>query len=130
MGPSSKDPFAARVLSGMRRRAMTLRGFCRAVALDPSFVSKVLSGKRSPPSEEAVLRRIAGVLDLDAVDLIVSAGRIPAEWRSLWRDERLFKDIHALATGAAVETAPEPPPLPPDRGRSRFPSGHLAEELL
>ena len=93
-------PFAARVAEGMARRGFTLRSFCRAVEVDPSFFSKVLSGKRSPPSEEEVLRRIAGVLELDAAELIVSAGRIPSEWEALWRDQALFESVHSLASGA------------------------------
>jgi len=93
-----KDPFAARVEAGMLERGLTLRGLCRAAGLDPSFFSKVLAGKRSPPSEEAVLRRIARALDLDAPELIVAAGRIPEEWKALCDDPGLFRDVHALAT--------------------------------
>lgn len=126
-----ETPFASRVAEGMRVQGLTLRRFCRAVELDPSFFSKVLSGKRSPPAEEAVLRRIAGVLRLDAADLIVSAGRIPSEWRALWNDSALFADINSLATGAALRTFSDrsrrggaPAPL-------RVPvRTELAEELL
>jgi len=74
-----------------------LREFCRETGVDPSFFSKVLSGKRSPPSEEAVLRRIAKALELDAPSLIVASGRIPSEWRSLWEDPEIFGAVHRLA---------------------------------
>lgn len=97
------SPFAARVLDGLKRRGWTLRQFCRAVALDPSFVSKVLSGKRSPPMEERVLRRIAAELGLDAAELIVSAGRIPREWQAVWSDAELFRRMHALASSSLSE---------------------------
>ena len=76
-----------------------LREFCRETGVDPSFFSKVLSGKRSPPSEEAVLRRIAKALELDAPNLIVASGRIPSEWRSLWEDPEIFGAVHRLAAG-------------------------------
>jgi transcriptional regulator with XRE-family HTH domain len=92
----SEDPFAARVAAGLRGRGLTLRGLCREVGLDASFFSKVLSGKRSPPSEEAVLRRLAEALRIDAVELIVSAGRIPAEWSALCEDPELFRDVRSL----------------------------------
>jgi transcriptional regulator with XRE-family HTH domain len=85
------------VAAGLRGRGLTLRGLCREAGLDPSFFSKVLAGKRSPPSDEAMLRRIAEVLGLDAVELIVAAGRIPAEWRALWDDAQLFREVHGLA---------------------------------
>ena len=111
----------------MRDRGLTLRGLCRAAGLDPSFFSKVLAGKRSAPSEEAVLRRIAEVLGLDAAELIVSAGRIPSEWRALWEDPELFREVHARATGrvrAGQPAAKAPPPFRP------APQERLSEELL
>ena len=102
-------PFISRVLEGMRCSGLTLRSFCREVSLDPSFFSKVLSGKRSPPAEEEVLRRIAGRLNLDAAELIVAAGRIPSEWRAVWRDPELFRDMNSLATGAPRRREPVKP---------------------
>lgn len=94
----SASPFAGRVVEAMRARGLTLRRLCRDVGLDASFFSKVLAGKRSPPTEEEVLRRIARCLELDAAELVVAAGRIPQEWQGLWRDPALFRDVHALAT--------------------------------
>ena len=137
----SKDPFAQRVEAGMRRRGLTLRGLCRLAELDPSFFSKVLSGKRSPPSDEATLRRIAAALEMDAAELIVSAGRIPSDWRALWDDPELFREVHALAAGAgrraarlpAAARVPEPeaaaPARPPQLERIRR-QERFSEELL
>jgi len=145
----SKDPFAARVAAGLRGRGLTLRGLCREAGLDPSFFSKVLAGKRNPPSDEGLLRRIAEVLGLDAAELIVAAGRIPAEWRAIWEDPELFREIHARACAARESRPPvgvgAPVPRPPSgdastaAGESRrhpLPEknpvwpGHLSEELL
>ena len=137
-------PFARRVTEGMSRRGLTLRRFCRAVELDASFFSKVLSGKRSPPADEAVLRRIARVLELDEAELIVAAGRIPSEWRALWGDPGLFRDVHDLATGSAPAARPAAKPAQaaiarrPAFGRTAAGTAHagiparpeLAEELL
>ena len=109
-------PFSERVAAGLKRRGVTMRRLCRAVGLDPSFFSKVLSGKRSPPVEEDVLRRIAAELELDAAELIVSAGRIPAEWSGLCSDPDLFQKVHSAATGKA------PSPV-------RAPAGRAAQEL-
>lgn len=135
----SKPPFPQRVSEAMARRGYTLRSFCRAVELDPSFFSKVLAGKRSPPSEEAVLRRIAGHLGLDAAELIVAAGRIPSEWSGLWTDAALFARVHGLAGSIPARDA-QPPrqerapaPEPPAR-RDHQPvfkrRESLADELL
>ena len=129
----SKDPFSARVAAGLRGRGLTLRGLCREAGLDPSFFSKVLAGKRSPPSEESMLRRIAEVLGLDAVELIVAAGRIPAEWSALWHDAELFREVHMRAAGKGPPSqAVRPigvtrPPEPEAQLPSREP---FAEELL
>lgn len=124
----------------MRGRGVGLRALCREVGLDPSFFSKVLAGKRSPPSEEDVLRRIAEALGLDAAELVVSAGRIPREWRALWKDPDLFRDIHARAQGLPLPAVPRPAPRVPARldgvavgrgaGGVRPAAGGLSEELL
>ncbi len=97
MSPAPQPPFAGLVRERMRERGIGLRELCRAVRLDPSFFSKVLAGKRSPPSEEAVLRRIAEALAMDASALVVSAGRIPMEWSGVWKDPGLFESMHRLA---------------------------------
>ena len=102
-------PFAEMIRARMDERGMGLRELCRAVDLDPSFFSKVLAGKRSPPSEEAVLRKIAVSLELDATRVVVSAGRIPSEWRGVMSDEALFSSVHRLAAGApARRSVPAP----------------------
>ena len=120
----TKDPFAARVEAGMLTRGLTLRGLCREIGLDPSFFSKVLAGKRSPPSEEGILRRIAQVLGLDPVELMVAAGRIPSEWRSLCDDPELLREIHARAAGPMRKAAPAPRPV------FRMAPKPFSEELL
>ena len=121
-------PFAERVALGIARRGLTLRSFCRAVCLDPSFFSKVLSGKRNPPSEERILRRIAEILEIDAVELIVAAGRIPSEWRALWEDTGLFCAVNSLAAASQSTVRAQQPPLDivPRCAKRR----DLSEELL
>lgn len=99
---ASEPPFAAVVTEALGRRGLTLRGLCREAAVDPSFLSKVLAGKRNPPSEEDVLRRLAGALELDPVELIVAAGRIPSDWRRLWEEPQLLREVHLRATGAGL----------------------------
>lgn len=122
----TQDPFAARVEAGMLERGLTLRGLCREIGLDPSFFSKVLTGKRSPPSEEAVLRRIAQVLGLDPVELMVSAGRIPSEWSALCDDPELLREIQGRVGGTVFA----PQPAPEQRPVFRLPPKPFSEELL
>ncbi|MCX5788116.1 MAG: helix-turn-helix transcriptional regulator [Elusimicrobia bacterium] len=100
MSDTSAPPFAALIRRLLRERGLGLREFCRAVEVDPSFFSKVLAGKRSPPSEDAVLRRIALELELDPCELIVSAGRIPREWSRLFHEPPLLQAVDRLCQGA------------------------------
>ncbi len=102
-------PFSRIVVEAMKLRGLGLRELCRQAKLDPSFLSKVLMGKRNPPSEEETLRRIAAILDTDAVELLVAAGRIPSEWRSPPTNSELLRRVNALAS-STVHRAPQPQP--------------------
>jgi transcriptional regulator with XRE-family HTH domain len=120
----------------MARRGLGLRELARRGGVDPSLLSKVLAGKRSPPSDEETLTRLAAALEIDAVELVVSAGRIPSAWSALWSDSALVRAVHRLASGRA-EAAPVRPPSErprPSRSTSRLPelppSRGLSEELL
>lgn len=88
--------FSVLVADAMARRGLGLRELCRQAKLDPSFLSKVLAGKRNPPAEEEILRRMAAALEIDAVKLFVAAGRIPSEWKSLTSNPELFRRVDAL----------------------------------
>ena len=129
---SESAPFAGVVARAMRERGVTLRALCREVGLDASFFSKVLAGKRSPPVEEDVLRRIAAALGLEPAELVVAAGRIPAEWRGLWGDSALFAAMHSLAAGAppAAKARPAPAKREPAPVPVFKPKVHFGDELL
>ena len=144
---SAAAPAFSRLVSGaMARRGLSLRELCRRAELDPSFFSKVLAGKRNPPSEENALRRVAGALELDPVEVIVSAGLIPTDWGALWSDPDLVRAVHAVATRgrparrAAEAVLPPARPAPvlrsPRQSKSVqppalvLPSRGLSEELL
>ncbi len=103
-------PFSRLVSDAMARRGLGLRELCRQAKLDPSFLSKVLAGKRNPPSEEEVLRRMATILETDAVELFVAAGRIPSEWKSLSTNKELLRRVDAMAS-SAVHRIPNPSPF-------------------
>ena len=121
--------FARLVTEGMSRRGLGLRELCRQAELDPSFLSKVLAGKRNPPSDEPSLRRLARALELDPMSLVVAAGRIPSEWGDLSADPELLRRLSALA-----KRTPQAPP-PQEKWRSSPASTPLvrkpfSEELL
>ncbi|MBI4061844.1 MAG: helix-turn-helix transcriptional regulator [Elusimicrobia bacterium] len=105
-------PFSRLVADAMARRGLGLRELCRQAKLDPSFLSKVLAGKRNPPAEEEVLRRIAAALETDAVALLVAAGRIPAEWKNLTTNGELLRRVDAMANPAPARRLMPPPAKP------------------
>lgn len=117
---SALPAFSRLVVDAMARRGLGLRELCRQAKLDPSFLSKVLTGKRNPPAEEDVLRRMAAVLETDAVELLVAAGRIPAEWKSLTSNPELLRRVDAIASSA---------PRRPVAAASRAPSPRLSTSL-
>lgn len=98
-GSYAAAPFGRMVRERMQTRGTGLRELCRSVGVDPSFFSKVLASKRSPPAEEETLRRVARALEIDETRLIVAAGRLPREWQRLWTDDALFDSVHAMASG-------------------------------
>ncbi|OGS05767.1 MAG: hypothetical protein A3G41_02950 [Elusimicrobia bacterium RIFCSPLOWO2_12_FULL_59_9] len=141
--------FRELVLTGLKRKNWSLRRLCRKVSLDPSFFSKVLAGKRNPPSEEHALRKIAEILSLPPARLMVAAGRIPSEWREKLSHPPTFQEIDARLAGVretqavapiAESAAPalkRPRHLPDPELRAErevlqiaFPKKDFAEELL
>jgi len=123
MKPAGTPSFSRLVGDALAARGLGLREFCRQAEMDPSFFSKVLAGKRNPPSEEGVLRRVAEVLGLPPVSVIVAAGRIPTDWKALWSDPDLLSRMHALAVRAVDHR-------PVRKASVSRPSGGLSEELL
>ena len=121
---SELPPFSRLVSEAMARRGLGLRELCRQARLDPSFLSKVLAGKRNPPAEDEVLRRLAAALDADPVELMVAAGRIPAEWKALTTNPDLLRRVNAMANSSLPR---RPPSLPV---HSFSVPKHFAEELL
>lgn len=125
----SLPPFARLVSEALARRGLGLRELCRRAKLDPSLISKVLAGKRSPPWDEAGLRRLAEALELDAAQLSVAAGRLPPGWESLSHDTELLRRVHALVSGRAPRPSP-PPPARPAPSYLPAPRPALSDELL
>ena len=70
-----------------------MRKLAGELECDPSFLSKILAGKRSPPRDEDFLRKLAELLELDAMLLIVSTGMIPSELQDLMEDAEFLKSI-------------------------------------
>lgn len=81
------------VTAKMRGQRISIRKVAREAGLDPSFFSKVLLGKRSPPSDEKVLRKLAKLLRMDPSLLIISTGTIPSELQPFMEKPEFLKQI-------------------------------------
>lgn len=134
---SADAPFARLLGDAMARAGLGLRELCRRADADPSYLSKALSGKRSPPWDEDLLRRLARSLSLDEAELIVAAGRIPSEWGALRSDPDLFRSVNALASrsarrGRVVSASPAPATAQRSPRPALIPAARhgLSEELL
>jgi len=127
----TNPPFSRIVIEAMKLRGLGLRELCRQAKLDPSFLSKVLRGERNPPAEEETLRRIAEILETDAVELLVAAGRIPSEWRSLTTNSELLRRVNAMASSAAPRVyQPAPSKSVSAHAPSSYTRKPFNEELL
>lgn len=102
-------PFVQEVKKLLLERNMSLRALARSSALDVSFISKMLSGKRNPPSSEKDIRKIAEALYTNPERLILLAGRIPSSLYPLLKKDTFIsyilsycKDPGATSSASAV----------------------------
>lgn len=99
--------FTKIIKESMKKNAKGVRALARECGIDASYLSKVLKGKRNPPADEEILKKLAGILDLDPVMLIIYTGRIPAHLQSLFESAGFLDKIMADS-----ELKQEPRPTP------------------
>ena len=125
----------------MSGQSLSLRKVAKGAGLDPSFFSKVLAGKRSPPSDEKVLVKLAKCLGIDPMALVISTGLIPSELQPLMEKPEFLRSLYGRA-GFRPQRVPPPkaagrakPSAPRFKQRRNWPRGiskspHLSEDLL
>lgn len=86
--------FAKFIKKSIEAKHLSVRSVAKQIGVDASFFSKVLSGKRSPPSDEKILRKLAKVISVDPVYLIFLAGRIPSEFQDLFLSEHFISLLY------------------------------------
>lgn len=85
--------FNRRVKKGLKESGISMRELARKSGLDVSFLSKILSGKRNPPSKEEDIRKIAKALDIKPEILIFAAGKIPEKLIPIFMKENTVETI-------------------------------------
>lgn len=100
----------------MKAKRMSIRRVSRHAEVDPSFFAKVLRGERNPPDDERVLRRLAEALAVEPLELLLSVGRLPAEWRAKTDRPEVLAALKRVfgqsGEAAALPRRPSPAPAP------------------
>ncbi|MEX2547287.1 MAG: helix-turn-helix transcriptional regulator [Chloroflexota bacterium] len=71
------DPLGQRIKKERLARGMTQRDLADAVGITVPYMSKIEAGKETPTDEK--IKKIAEVLRLNPDELILAAGRMPAD---------------------------------------------------
>ncbi len=119
--------FAQLITVGMKEKSISLRAVAREINLDPSFFSKVLAGKRTPPSDEKTLTKLAGLLEIDPLRLIISTGMIPSQLKPILESEDFLQSVRAQKSFDRPRKFLKPPVYPAISKRQR---PELSEDLL
>lgn len=71
----SSLPFGKRVRQLRVDKGLSLRDVASLVEIDFTYLSKIENNRTDPPSD-AVIRKLAGVLDVDAEELLALAAKV------------------------------------------------------
>ena len=124
-----KKGFNQLIKISLKDRGISLRELARRSNLDVSFLSKILSGKRNPPSSEKDIKRMAKVLGIVPESLIFAAGRIPLSYQEYFSDKKFIDSI----TSRHLKIKPMSKEIPPAKVRTKAEKTIIAEiedELL
>lgn len=94
----SSKSFVKIITSKMKEKNIGVRQLARECGVDASFISKVIQGKRNPPTDEKIIKKIASFLSIDPVMLTIYTGRIPSSLQMVLENQlfvnNLLKNIH------------------------------------
>lgn len=139
----SSKSFVKIITSRMKEKNMGVRQLARECGIDASFISKVIQGKRNPPTDEKIIKKIAAVLLIDPTMLMIYTGRIPSSLQlvlenesfvnGLVRNKLPFYEDEKKPYGKNIRTAPAPVSSPAgdiaSAGKTRQKSD-ITDELL
>lgn len=74
--------FGQMIRDARKEKHVTQRDLAKMVDVDFSYISKIETGALEPPSE-AVIKSICDVLNLDYIDTMLRARKIPTEFAEL-----------------------------------------------
>lgn len=79
-GEPPNETFGKRIKRLRRELELTQREVASSLGIDFTYLSKLENDRGEPPGEETV-RKLAGVLHVEAEELLALAGKVPPELR-------------------------------------------------
>ena len=76
--------FAVILSDWMEKSNVSLRSLAKKSGVDSSYLSKVINGKRNPPSDEETITKIAGIIGYSPDELMFACGRIPSKLQNIF----------------------------------------------
>ena len=115
--------FIKSIAQAMKENKTGVRDLARKCGLDASFISKMMQGKRNPPSEENTIIKIAEALAIDPVMLVIYAGRIPSSLQNVFESPAFLKSLSKYTNYTPEDTkldesSDKPPAKTSGRGNS------------
>lgn len=89
--------FGARLRKLRIQAGMTQSGLASKVNIDSTYLSKMESGVKSPPSQKVVLR-LAGVLNVGKDELLTLAGKIPSDIAEMLKNQEALQFLRSEHT--------------------------------
>ncbi|MGE3746180.1 MAG: helix-turn-helix domain-containing protein [Sphingomonadaceae bacterium] len=100
---SGREKFGAFIRREREGKEIGLREMAKKIGVSPTYLSKVERDEFPPPAEDKV-RKIAGVLKLDADELLALAGRVATDLTDIIRERpREMADFLRAAKGLTAE---------------------------
>ncbi len=90
---NTKNEFIEMIKTALVEKDISLRELARKSSLDVSFLSKILNGKRNPPSNEKDIKKIGKILDIEPDRLLFSAGRIPSSLQEMFNNKDFIEGL-------------------------------------
>lgn len=100
---AGREKFGAFIRREREAKEIGLREMAKKIGVSPTYLSKVERVEFPPPTEDKV-RKIAGVLGLDADELLALAGRVASDLTDIIRERpREMADFLRAAKGLTAE---------------------------
>ncbi len=100
---AGREKFGAFIRRERGVKEIGLREMAKKIGVSPTYLSKVERDEFPPPAEDKV-RKIAGVLGLDADELLALAGRVASDLTDIIRERpREMADFLRAAKGLTGE---------------------------